>query len=280
TKELNMYKLGGIWKRLPLTTIVFIIGMFGIIGMPLFNGYISKTLLHHGLVEAYKYGNQAFFYAEILYIITSIGTVCYFAKMFYYVFIRKTDNEYKSLTFDFSSLDLALTSVALLIISVGIFPNFILHNLIVPQLNTMSYSSHFIEDYIVPLSFFTTYDILMSFSIIGLGIIAFIIAKRFNLFSFKLPEWLRIEYIFFLPAYLIMKNLCSILYGDKCPYNDDDFKKLSETDIEKVGFIDRFVITTNVINKRYEMSIIFADAFIYALFITLFIVYLFIVKIF
>ncbi|MFO7969906.1 MAG: proton-conducting transporter membrane subunit [Candidatus Izemoplasmatales bacterium] len=280
TKELNMYKLGGLWKKLPLTTLIFIIGMFGIIGMPLFNGYISKTLLHHGLVEAYKHGSQAFFYAEILYIITSIGTVCYFAKMFYYVFIRKTDNEYKSLTFDFSSLDLALVSVAIIIIGIGIFPNFIHLNLIVPQLNSMSYSADFIETFIVPINFFALYDIFMSLGIIVLGIIMFIIAKRFRLFSVRLPKWLRIEYIFFLPAYLIMKNLCIILYGDRCPYNDEDFKKLSETDIEKVGFIDRFVITTNVINRRYEMSIIQADAFIYALFITLIMVFLFIVRLF
>jgi hypothetical protein len=48
---------------------------------------------------------------------------------------------------------------------------------------------------------------------------------------------------------------------------------LSEDDIEKVGFIDRFVITTNVLNRRYERRLIQADATIYVLFISLIIAF-------
>jgi formate hydrogenlyase subunit 3/multisubunit Na+/H+ antiporter MnhD subunit len=275
TKELDMYKLGGLWKKLPLTSLLFLIGMFGIIGMPLFNGYVSKTILHHGIVEAYQYGSQIFILAEILFIIASIGTVCYFSKMFYHVFLRKTENAYKSMTFDFSSLDLALVGVGIIIVSIGLFPRFIVNALILPQMQTMSFSQSFIEYKIMDINLFPAYDLLMAIGVIVLGILAFIFGRKYRLFQIKLPYWISIEYWFFLPAFLVMRNLCKILYGDKCPYNEADFAKLSTKDVENIGFIERFVITTNVLNRRYERSIIKADALIYSLFITVMMVLLF-----
>jgi len=273
TKELNMYKLGGIWKKLPFTTVVFVIGVLGIIGLPLFNGYVSKTIIHHGITEA-AHLNSIFYIAEVMYIIVSAATVTYFAKMFYYVFIRKSDNEYKDLVFDISSLDLALGSIALLIIGVGLFPNFIINNLIAPQLFSTTYDPAFINHEILGLNVFAVKDILMSIGIISLGVGVFITANRFKLFSFKLPKWLSVEYWFFLPSYLLMKNLCLLMYGDRCPISNEDFAKLSEKNINEIGFIERFVITTNVINKRYEQSIIRSDALIYTFFITGILIYM------
>jgi NADH:ubiquinone oxidoreductase subunit 5 (subunit L)/multisubunit Na+/H+ antiporter MnhA subunit len=263
-----MYKLGGIGKKLPFTTVVFVIAMLGIIGFPGFNGYVSKTIVHHALTEA-AHISHSFIFAEVLFIITSIATVAYFAKMFYYVFLRKTDREYKDLVFDISSLDLALGSIALLIIGVGLFPNFVSRELILPQLLNTTYDPAFVLSHVMAINLFALKDVLMSLAIIGGGVIVFLIAKRYRLFSLKFPKWLSLEYWFFLPSYLLMKNLCERLYGDKCPMNLEDFAKLTEKDIEKIGFIDRFVITAKVVNQRYEQSIIRSDALIYAFFITL-----------
>jgi len=275
THELDMYKLGGLWKKLPLTTITFMIGMFGIIGLPLFNGYISKTILHHGLVEAYQYGSQVFILAEILFIIAGVGTVCYFAKMFYYVFIKDNDNEYKDLTFDLSSLDLALVSMSIFIVWIGIRPMFVIEQLIIPQLNTMAYSNYFIESYIENIRLFKFYDLIMAIGIILAGIGLFIIAKKYRWFQLKLPKWFSLGYIFLYPIYLIMQNICRLLYGDRCPYNDVEFSKLREKDQYKVGLIDRFVVTVSVINRRYERSFIRSDAFIYVLVLITVFAYLF-----
>jgi len=276
TNELNMYKLGGIWKKLPFTSLAFIIGMFGIIGMPLFNGYISKTILHHGLVEAYEYGSQVFIIAEILFIIASIGTVTYFAKMFYYVFVKDNQNEYKDLKFGFTSFDLALGAMSIFIIWIGLRPQFVLQHLIIPQLNSMAYSKYFIESYIEGMNLFIAYDLLMAYGIIILGIGLFYFGKKLNWYKVKLPRWMNIEYIFFYPAYLFMRNLCRILYGDRCPYNDEEFSKLRESNTEKVTFIDRFIITANVLNRRYETTIIHADAFIYLMIISAIFIFFFI----
>ena len=278
TKELDMYKLGGLWKKLPFTTITFIIAALGISGIPLFNGYISKTILHHGIVEAYELGNQAFFYAEIIFIVVSAGTVCSFIKMFYYVFIRKTDNDYKTMVFDYSSLDIAMWVMAIIIILIGISPNFILKSLIIPILNMTTYDPYFIEHHIVHINVFAYPDLLMTLAIVSLGFIIFYLGKKFNLFHLHLPKWFSIEYLFFLPAYVVMKNLCRLMYGPTCPMDKEDFAKLSEQDTEKIGFIERFVVTTNVFNRRYEQSIIRSDAIIYATFLTFIIILMLIIK--
>ena len=273
TKELNMYKLGGIWKELPFTSIIFLIGMLGIIGFPGFNGYISKTIIHHGLTEA-AHVSQVFYIAEAMFIIVSAMTVTYFMKMLYYVFLRKTDNDYPTLTFDISSLDLALGSVALLIVLIGLSPKFLINSLIGPQLFSTTYSSDFIIGHIMNLDVYVIKDILMSLLIIFIGVVIVAIVKRYKLFSMKLPKWLSIEYLFFLPSYWLMKNLCYILDGDKCPINEKDLSKLADKDTEKIGFVDRFIITANVLNKRYEKSIIRSDALIYAVSITAVLIYL------
>ncbi|MGD9761474.1 MAG: complex I subunit 5 family protein [Candidatus Izemoplasmatales bacterium] len=273
TKELDMYKLGGLWKRLPFTTITFIVAALGISGIPLFNGYISKTILHHGLVEAYELGNHMFFYAELIFIVVSAATVCSFIKMFYYVFIRKTDNDYKTMVFDYSSLDIAMWSMGLIIILIGLFPNFILKSLIIPLLNIAPYDPHFIEQHIWNINVFQGSDLLMTLLIVMLGFMIFFLGKRFNLFHLRLPKWFSVEYLLFYPAYILMKNICKMMYGEKCPIDNEGFAKLSDKDVENIGFIDRFVITTNVFNRRYEQSVIRSDALIYTLFITGILIY-------
>ncbi len=273
THEIDMYKLGGIARKLPFTTLVFIIAVFGIIGMPGFNGYLSKTIIHHGLSEVVRI-NPVFIVADIFFIITSVLTVTYFLKMFYYVFLRKATRAYKDLVFDFSSLDLALGSLAVLIVGVGLFPHFVTSNLIIPQLEVTAYDIHHIESHISSMNYFAISDVLMSFAIIAGGSLFFFIARELRLFDIKLPRWLSIEYVFLMPSYLLMKNLCTLLYGDKCPIDLKDFAKLSEKDVEKIGFVDRLTITANVINRRYEQSIIRRDTLIYAFFLTLTLIFL------
>lgn len=274
THELDMYKLGGLWKKIPITTIVFIVAALGISGVPLFNGYVSKTILHHSIVEAYEYGSPVFFYAELLFILVSVGTACSFIKMFYYVFVRKTENEYPDAIFDFSSFDIALWAIAFIIILIGLNPQFIVNALILPQLSTTAYSVEFIDHYIVHLHVFALPDLLMTMLILGLGALLFIVGRKFHLFHLTLPKWMYIEYWFFLPAYLLMRNMCRFMYGDKCPIYYREFKLMSLMDTEQFGFTDRFITTANVLNRRYEQSIIRKDALIYSFFVTLLLLYL------
>ena len=49
--ELNLNKIKGFGRKKPLLNFCFLMGALGIGGMPLWNGYTSKTLLHESIVE-------------------------------------------------------------------------------------------------------------------------------------------------------------------------------------------------------------------------------------
>jgi len=275
TKEYDMYKLGGLWRKLPLTATVCLIACLGISGIPLFNGFISKTLLHHGIVEAAEYGHPSFIYAEWIFIIVSGGTVCSFIKLFYYVFLGKMPEKYESIQRDYSTLDIAMTAIAVFIVSIGLFPNYILQKLIVPELYMIAYDPYFISHYVEEVHFFATKDLITMVMIVGLGFVIFFVGKKYHLFHLHLPKWLKLEYILFYPLNYLMRFTCKLMYGDQCPIDSGPLSSLALKDNEHVGFLDRFTTMTKVFNRRYETNIIKSDAFIYTLCITLVFLYMF-----
>jgi formate hydrogenlyase subunit 3/multisubunit Na+/H+ antiporter MnhD subunit len=96
TRELDIRKLGGLWKDMPIAALTFLISALAIAGFPLFNGFASKTMLHHAIVEAYQYSVHLSLthtpdvwlrIAGIIFIITAGGTFAYNMKLFTMVFL-------------------------------------------------------------------------------------------------------------------------------------------------------------------------------------------------
>ena len=274
TKEYDMYKLGGLWKKLPLTGTVCLIACLGISGIPLFNGFVSKSILHRGIVEAYEYGSHSFFYAELIFIIVSAGTVCSFIKLFYYVFLGKMPEKFKSIKPEYNNLDIAMVAIAILIILIGLNPSYILHKFIVPQLNLTTYDPYFIQKYIIDLQFFVSKDLLTMLYIVIIGFVIFFVGKKYHLFHLHFPMWLKLEYILFYPINFFMRRACKLMYGDQCPIDTGPLSKLALRNNESVGFLERFVTMTHVFNRRYETNIIKSDAFIYTSFLTGILIYM------
>ncbi len=48
----EMSRLGGLWRRMPITTVLFALGAAAIIGLPPLNGFVSEWLLYLGLFDA------------------------------------------------------------------------------------------------------------------------------------------------------------------------------------------------------------------------------------
>ncbi len=274
TRESDMYKLGGLWKKLPITAGICLVAALGISGIPLFNGFISKSILHHGIVEAYEYGHRSFYYAEWIFNIISAGTVCSFIKLFSYTFLGKLPDKYKDMKPEFMSLHIPMLVIAVMIVLIGLNPRFILDGFIVPALSKTAYDPGFIVNYVVGLKFFTGEDIMTMFFVVILGFIIFYAGKRYHLFHLKLPSWLRFEYMFFYPINRVMRLACRFMYGDRCPINKLTMAKIELNAMDDVGFLERFTLTAGVFNRRYENIIIKSDALIYTLFLTGILIYL------
>lgn len=98
--KLDLNEIRGFGRKKPLFAFIYLMGAFGIGGMPLFSGYISKTLLHESIVEyteilAKNPGTAILFSAgdmkaiEWTFLVSGGLTVAYMTKLFIAVFVEK-----------------------------------------------------------------------------------------------------------------------------------------------------------------------------------------------
>lgn len=79
TKDIT--KMGGLYKRMPLTAAAFIFCAFSVMGIPPFGGFFAKYLVISGIIET---GNIAL---AIVFIIGAVMTVMYLTRLFVMVFL-------------------------------------------------------------------------------------------------------------------------------------------------------------------------------------------------
>lgn len=92
--QLNLNEIRGFGRNKPALGFCFIMGMFGISGIPLWSGYVSKTLLHEGIVEYGKMqgillGAPVWKAAEWVFLVTGGLTFAYMLKLFVALFVEK-----------------------------------------------------------------------------------------------------------------------------------------------------------------------------------------------
>ena len=99
THKLNLNDIRGFGRRKPLLHFAFLMGYLGIIGMPLFNGYVSKSLLHESIlehIEALKAAGLSYApykLAEIIFLVTGGLTAAYMTKLYIALFWEKNDEK-------------------------------------------------------------------------------------------------------------------------------------------------------------------------------------------
>lgn len=102
--QLDLNKIRGFGRGKPILQAAFLMGVLGIIGMPMWNGYISKTLLHESIVEqiwlyeSYTSGARFFQVVESIFTLTGGLTTAYMIKIFVAVCIEP--NRYDQKKFD------------------------------------------------------------------------------------------------------------------------------------------------------------------------------------
>ena len=87
--RLDLNEIRGFGRKKPLLNLAFLLGAAGIGGIPLLNGYVSKTLLHEAIVEgAAEYG-FALTGVEWLFLISGGMTLAYMTKLYVCIFLEK-----------------------------------------------------------------------------------------------------------------------------------------------------------------------------------------------
>ena len=88
--EQNINHMGGVWKKLPYTWILMIIGTLALTGFPFLSGYYSKDAI---IEFAYLKNSTIGFYAVFIGILTAILTSIYSWRLFFKTFHGKYSNE-------------------------------------------------------------------------------------------------------------------------------------------------------------------------------------------
>jgi hydrogenase-4 component B len=96
--QLDLNKIRGFGRKKPMLCFSFLTGAFAIGGIPLWSGYVSKTLLHESIVEYAELviGPNGFGFikaVEGIFLFTGGLTVAYMIKLFVAIFIEKNDNQ-------------------------------------------------------------------------------------------------------------------------------------------------------------------------------------------
>lgn len=270
TKELNMYKLGGLWRKMPLTALIALIAVLGITGMPLFNGFASKSLLHHSIVEAYQYGHSSFYYAEIMFNIISAGTVCSFIKLFGFTFLGKLPKQFENIDGKkFKSMHLAMGMLALIIVFIGFNPGYIMNQFIVPSLNQVTFEPAFLEKYIYTINFFNMKDMVTMVWIYAFGASIFYFGIKYHWFHLHLPVWMSVEFLIGYPFAKLMSFMCKVMGDCQCEEDVIDlenkaFNLIKGNEQHELSMTERLVSTASIFTNRYETKIIKNDVLIYA----------------
>ncbi len=93
--KLDLNSVRGWGRNKPVLNFCFLMGVLGIIGMPLWNGYVSKTLLHESIVEYIELAAQTgastgiYHAVEWFFLISGGLTAAYMTKIYVAVFVEK-----------------------------------------------------------------------------------------------------------------------------------------------------------------------------------------------
>jgi NADH:ubiquinone oxidoreductase subunit 5 (subunit L)/multisubunit Na+/H+ antiporter MnhA subunit len=134
THTLHIEHLGGLVKKMPQTTALFLLAAIAISGIPPFNGFISEFIIYSGFYH-WMQGSllgplmTIIFSVLALVLIGGLALLC-FTKAFGIVFLGQPRHEFHHEVREVSSLQLLpLYLIAFFIVLIGVFPQFFLNGL-------------------------------------------------------------------------------------------------------------------------------------------------------
>ena len=208
TRELD--NLGGLWKRMPITTSTCIVAALAISGIPPFNGFASKKVLAEAAAN-YNY------VLKFVMMITAALTFASFLKLISYTFFGELKKQLITVKEVPLLMQLPMIVLAILCVFLGINAQFVLERFI-----EFAIAGIVQPRSILQIKFWTRGTVLDALFIITLGFVAYIAASKLGLigrekkefemgsFTAKLVKYLSVDRIYCNVAILVSK-LCKKL---------------------------------------------------------------------
>lgn len=181
--ELNLNKIRGFGRGKPLLLFIFSMGALSLAGVPLWSGFISKTLLHESIVEhiweftSYSFEARFFQFTEALFMLTGGLTTAYMLKLFVSIFVEKNpysqdknDSFNKNYMSKLSIFGLIVPAIFLFVL--GAFPN------IMDKIGQMGQEFFFGHDPAHAVNYFAWVNIKGGLISLSIGLIVYFLIIR------------------------------------------------------------------------------------------------------
>ncbi len=220
THSLDLNEIRGFGRRKPLLKVIYLIGAITIAGIPLFGGYVSKTLLHESIVE---YGGGLIFkVAEWIFLISGGMTLAYMTKLYIAIFGEKNNKpalqkKYDSMKHYMNGAStFALTASAAILLIWGLCPHKIMEFVAKISQNFMGLNE--VEE---EVAYYSLKNLSGGMISIVIGIVIYLLIRRYlcvrdnDELSYinAWPKWLDMENLLYRPLLLvILPTVFSIVF--------------------------------------------------------------------
>ncbi|SHJ22523.1 complex I subunit 5 family protein [Hespellia stercorisuis] len=206
--ELNLNEIRGFGRHKPFLNLAFLMGALGISGMPLWNGYISKTLIHESIVE---YGSSPeFVFVEWIFLISGGLTAAYMTKLYVALFVERNTDEKKQARYDAMSSSymnaqsrFAIGVSALVLPVLGIFPT-----LTMDRLAQLSQGFMGLSEYGHHVHYFGWESVRGGLISLAIGVVVYLFVVRtffmprrngVRVYADRWPAWMDLENLIYRP---------------------------------------------------------------------------------
>jgi len=196
--EQDMRLMGGIWKKLPYTWVLMLIGTLAMTGFPFFSGFYSKDAI---IEFAYLKGSKIGYYVSLIGISTAFLTAIYSWRLMFKTFHGKYNNQKQKIKMMHESPYVMIVPLILLAIG-AIFSGYFFRDLLIGSQSLEFWNNSILflqplEDshppswllYITPLLVIGAIPIAYYFIIQDKEILKKFIEKNQFIYKFLLNKW-------------------------------------------------------------------------------------------
>ena len=248
THKLDLNDIRGFGRKKPLLMFCYLMGALGIGGIPGWSGYVSKTLLHEGIVEYIHALEGGHLHASIfragsmkavewIFLISGGLTVAYMCKLFVAVFLEENRDAKVQAAFDgkkpyWKTVSAAALTVAAAVIPVlGMLPGFTMDRLadLAQGFLGVHHAGHAVH-------YFAWVNLKGSLISIAIGAVLYLtVVRRWmmvdGIYVNRWPQWLDLEEMLYRP---LLQKVLPAVFGWICSVLDKAVDVLANI-LPKVG---------------------------------------------
>ncbi len=137
----DMRQLGGLGRKMPITLTVFVIGGFGIAGVPPLNGFVSKWIIFKAAIET---GQPILIFYVVMGVVMSAVAVAYIVNALRNIFFGESKIDLENVEESPPLMLIPMVILSAMVVILGIFPQFGF-NLVEPAVKATVFPASYIH---------------------------------------------------------------------------------------------------------------------------------------